>query len=221
MKTKTCINCNKILNNRQKKYCSRNCQDEYQSEQFIQQWKLGQTSGCCKSGELSDYIRHYLLKKVNYKCQKCGWSEMNPVTKRIPLEIHHVDGDYRNCKEDNLEVLCPNCHSLTPNFGSLNKEGRGELSSRKKYCVDCGCPVSQNALRCVDCERKKRILMITSTKKISRDELKNMIRTKSFVEIGMLFDVTDNAIRKWCKFYKLPFRKKDIDTYTDDEWNKL
>ena len=63
--------------------------------------------------------------------------------------------------------------------------------------------------------------MITSTKKISRDELKNMIRTKSFVEIGMLFDVTDNAIRKWCKFYKLPFRKKDIDTYTDDEWNQL
>ena len=95
---------------------------------------------------------------MNYKCQKCGWSERNPVTKRIPLEIHHVDGNYRNCKEDNLEVLCPNCHSLTPNFGSLNKEGRGEMSSRKKYCVDCGCPVSQNALRCIDCERKKESL---------------------------------------------------------------
>ncbi len=221
MKEKICINCNKKLTSKQYKYCSNKCQLIYQSETFVKRWKNGEVSGLNNDGTLSAYIRTYLLKKFDYKCQKCGWSQKHPITNLVPLEIHHVDGDYRNCKEDNLEVLCPNCHSLTPNFGSLNKEGRGELNSRKKYCVDCGCPVSHNALRCVDCERKKRIIMTTSTKKISRDELKNMIRTKSFVEIGMLFDVTDNAIRKWCKFYKLPFRKKDIDTYTDDEWNQL
>jgi hypothetical protein len=36
------------------------------------------------------------LEKSNYKCEKCGWGEINPFTNTLPLEIHHLDGDYRN-----------------------------------------------------------------------------------------------------------------------------
>ena len=32
------------------------------------------------------------------------------------LELHHIDGNRYNHKKDNLEWLCPNCHSLTSNF---------------------------------------------------------------------------------------------------------
>lgn len=49
-----------------------------------------------------------------------GWGEVNPYTNLVPLQIHHVDGNSTNNKEENLEVLCPNCHSLTENFGSRN-----------------------------------------------------------------------------------------------------
>ena len=35
--------------------------------------------------------------------------------------IHHIDGDYKNNNEDNLQLICPNCHSLTETYKSHNK----------------------------------------------------------------------------------------------------
>ena len=40
-----------------------------------------------------------------YKCEKCGWGEFNLFTNTVPLEIHHKDGDYKNNRPENLEVL--------------------------------------------------------------------------------------------------------------------
>lgn len=44
----------------------------------------------------------------------------------------------------------------------------------------------------------------------SRETLKELLLIKSFTKIGETYGVTDNAVRKWCKKYNLPFRKKDI-----------
>lgn len=52
----------------------------------------------------------------------------------------------------------------------------------------------------------------------SRDELKKLIRTTSFIKIGEKFGVTDNAIRKWCDYYNLPRRVKDIKAISDEDW---
>ena len=41
----------------------------------------------------------------------------------------------------------------------------------------------------------------------SREELKQMIRKESFLAIGKKFNVTDNAIRKWCRAVNLPEKK--------------
>jgi len=73
---------------------------------------------------ISGHIRRYLFEKKDHKCEKCGWSEVNIFTENIPLQINHIDGDYKNNKEENLELVCPNCHSLTEFHGSRNK-GRG------------------------------------------------------------------------------------------------
>ena len=48
-----------------------------------------------------------------------------------------------------------------------------------------------------------------------------MIRTCTFVDIGKKYNVADNTIRKWCDDYNLPRRKKDINTYNDEDWDKL
>ena len=53
----------------------------------------------------------------------------NHVTGRVPVQIDHKDGDWMNHKKDNLEVLCPNCHSLTPTYMGLNK-GHGRPHRR-------------------------------------------------------------------------------------------
>jgi len=46
------------------------------------------------------------------------------------MEIEHIDGNYLNNKENNLTVLCPNCHSLTSTYKGTNKNGR---KTRNKY----------------------------------------------------------------------------------------
>lgn len=213
---KTCLNCGKELVGAQQKYCSNKCQLEYQHKEYIILWKEGKVDGLTGKNT-SNYIRNYFLAKYNNKCQKCGWGQRNPVTNRIPLEIHHIDGDYRNNKEENLELLCPNCHSLTPNFGSLNKEGRGEANTRKSYCQDCGKVITPGALRCIECEAKTRV----TEKPVTREELKVLIRNMPFTTIGKQYNVSDNAVRKWCEGYGLPTRKKDIKSYSDEEWLKI
>ena len=60
--------------------------------------------------------------------------------------------------------------------------------------------------------------MRITKKPASREELKKLIREESFVAIGKNFGVSDNAIRKWCINYNLPTRKKDIKSYSDEEW---
>ena len=36
------------------------------------------------------------------------------------MELHHIDGDRTNHKLDNLQILCPNCHSQTATFRAKN-----------------------------------------------------------------------------------------------------
>lgn len=124
-KNTTCKNCGKELSGRQKVFCSIECQNDYEYKQYIEKWKNGEV--ICDTCEVSRHIRRYLFDKNNGKCQLCGWGEENPVTHRIPLQIHHVDGDCTNNDEVNLQLLCPNCHSLTETYGKLN-----EGSSRRK-----------------------------------------------------------------------------------------
>lgn len=74
----------------------------------------------------------YLIKKFGEKCMDCGWSEKNRVTGKCPIELEHIDGDSENNNLDNLKLLCPNCHSLTPTYKALNK-GRGRYKRRERY----------------------------------------------------------------------------------------
>lgn len=217
-----CLFCGKDLTNRQKKFCSNKCQGAYISQQKVIAWKAGQESGLKGTYQIADYVRRYMLEKVGHRCELCGWHEVNPFSGLIPLEIHHKDGDYRNNKEENLQVLCPNCHSLTSSYKALNKEGREDRDhsgSRKKYnlCIDCGTEISNGALRCRTCENKARI----AEKRISREELKVLIRTIPFTKIGEQFGVSDNAVKRWCDGYKLPRTKKEIKSISDEDWENL
>jgi hypothetical protein len=71
--------------------------------------------------QLRHGVRKYLIEKFGERCARCGWAERHPTTGRVPLEVEHIDGNWKNCAEDNLTVLCPNCHSLTPTFRNLNR----------------------------------------------------------------------------------------------------
>ena len=130
-----CIFCVTILRDRFKiKFCSNSCQHLFQQENFIQQWKSGNITGTVgvTSRVLSHHIRKYLFVKYENKCSLCGWSVIHPITKQVPLEIDHIDGNSENSIEKNLRLICPNCHSLTSHFRNLNK-GNGRKWRTDKY----------------------------------------------------------------------------------------
>jgi Zn finger protein HypA/HybF involved in hydrogenase expression len=100
-------------------------------QNYIEKWKNGEVNGMKGEYQISRHIIRYLYEKYNNKCSKCGWNEINQYTRKIPLEVEHIDGNYKNNKEENLTLLCPNCHSLTPTYKGANRgNGRKE---RKKY----------------------------------------------------------------------------------------
>lgn len=114
-----CLNCGKeIKPGRQ--YCNNKCQTEYKRNLYIQRWKNGQETGVVGENDVAAAVRKYMFEKHNNSCEICGWNIINPYTGLVPLQIHHIDGDCKNNKEENLQLLCPNCHALTENFGSRN-----------------------------------------------------------------------------------------------------
>ncbi len=134
--SKTCVSCNGLLKISSRKYCSFKCQNKYQYLNYIADWKQGFESGTrgIQVRILSKYLRRYLLEKYGEKCSVCGWAKKHSKTLVVPLEVNHIDGNAENNLESNLELLCPNCHALTPNFRNLNK-GNGR-AWRIKYLKD-------------------------------------------------------------------------------------
>ena len=130
-----CDNCNTLLKTRwQTKYCSNMCQSESQYKKYIKEWKCGNKNGNVGiyTKNISKHLKRYLIEKYEEQCSKCGWKEKHPRSKRVPLEIDHIDGNAENNLENNLRLLCPNCHALTPNFKNFNT-GKGRKWRMKKY----------------------------------------------------------------------------------------
>lgn len=77
--------------------------------------------------ENSTYSNMSRLKKriikanlIEYKCSCCGLTEWNG--KSITLQLHHINGNNRDNRKENLTFLCPNCHSQTDSYCGKNKE---------------------------------------------------------------------------------------------------
>lgn len=126
---KNCLNCgiNIITKNKYKNiYCSNNCQQEYH-------WKEKKSK--IENGDISysnRIYKKYLIEIHGEKCMECNWNKKNPITGNVPIELEHIDGNSDNKSLDNLKLLCPNCHSLTPTYKALNV-GNGRYKRRERY----------------------------------------------------------------------------------------
>jgi len=129
-----CRVCGKRLLKHGKRYCSHSCAAKAQwgSPEKIRSWLAGEIDAGKPAGKddkknLAEWARNYLLEEANWKCPLCGWDTPHPKTGKPPLEVDHIDGNRRNNSRENLQVLCPNCHSLTSTYRRYNYRNVQEL----------------------------------------------------------------------------------------------
>lgn len=151
-----------------------------------------------------------------YLCSICG---QKPIWngKALTLVLDHINGVNNDDRLENLRWVCPNCNQQLETTGSRNPNRK--IFAKKYYCIDCGKEISKGQ-RCRECQAKSRIIP-EDKMPVSREELKSLIRTKTFVDIGKQFGVSDNAIRKWCDKFNLPRKKIEITKYSEEDWSKI
>jgi DNA-binding CsgD family transcriptional regulator len=62
------------------------------------------------------------------QCERCGIREW--LARPLTFALHHVNGDRHDNRIENLEFLCPNCHSQTDTFAGRNGRRPQSISSR-------------------------------------------------------------------------------------------
>lgn len=124
---RVCKHCGTMLkfkhHNYSKTYCSVKCQQDKRYRGYITRWVAGEETGNRGRNQnllVSKNVRRWLYEVRGEKCEECGWDKRNPISNSIPIETHHIDGNAENTTPENMKLLCPNCHALTPTYRALN-----------------------------------------------------------------------------------------------------
>ena len=132
-KTYNCIVCgteSRFKHSKTNQYCSVKCQQQKQYLEYIKEWKDGNNAGGNKYST-SKYIKRFIREKYENTCCECGLKDAYN-GKPIVLEVDHIDGDPYNNKEENLRLVCPNCHSQSSNYKNKNI-GNGRKYRQEYY----------------------------------------------------------------------------------------
>ena len=177
------------------------CKNSTASQRTLRKWY--------KKGEYTPYI-----------CSICG-QQPEWKGKELTLILDHINGTCNDNRLENLRWVCPNCNQQLETTGFKQIRIKTMQSIKKKYyCVDCGKEISYGATRCKQCSDKIKQVAIQDMP-ITREKLKQLIRTTPFTTIGNQYGVSDNAIRKWCDKFNLPRKKQIIKNYSDIDWEKI
>ena len=120
------------------------------------------------------------------RCEKCGQDE-NWHGERISMILDHINGINDDLRIENLRILCPNCNATLSTHGGKNvvHKKKQKLKRLQK---------ERNVMEISQLQRK--------VKRPEYEQLQNEINELGYVGTGRKYGVSDNAIRKWIKFYK-------------------
>lgn len=134
--------------------------------------------------------------------------------------VHHKNETRNDNRPENLIVFKTNADHISFHKGcEIVQEGDVyiALPHKKSICPLCGGVKDFSAKTCINCCN----ILKRKVELPSRDELKKMIFNNSFLQIGNEYNVSYNAVKKWCKKYNLPHKKSEIKKYTIEEWNLI
>ena len=157
----------------------------------------------------SDTLKYRLVKEglKQWKCEKCG-NEGVWEGKELVLELHHINGNHYDNRLENLQILCPNCHSQTDNFRNKNSTKAVKPKKRVLYickCDYCGKEFRSNKKNKRFCCREHyneflRNKQISVTKEMLEKEI---INCTSISELANKLKTTRPTIRKYLQDYDL------------------
>lgn len=147
----------------------------------------------------SDYCR--LVFDTGLKSSQLGFSGEYYVLAR-----YNDEGPYK----------IGNCRFVTQLENSHEKKN---YHKNIRFCKSCGKQLSRQTTNgyCFSCYNEFKRNDTSGCP--PKEELKEDILKMSFVDVGKKYGVSDNAVRKWCKKYNLPYRKKDIIDMSNLESN--
>jgi len=152
------------------------------------------------SSKLKKKLYQYGLKEE--KCEECGQPpEWNG--KKLTLQLDHVNGDNKDNRIENLSILCPNCHTQTKTYSM----GNSKLLRKKNKEIE---QIKREKEVQLQKSRRggfslKEIKKHESNRKVVRPEYSSLIADIDkigYLGVGRKYGVSDNAIRKWVKYYQ-------------------
>ena len=163
------------------------------------------------------------------KCECCGRTEW--MGKPINLQLHHINGDNTDNRLENLQILCPNCHSYTDNYCGKNQKLniKDKDIPKKRTYIDIellqslfnetdDINIVAQKLNRVPKTIKKYIkqynIQKTETKVTHSYDVDNMIslmkKYGNYTKVGLELGISDNAVRKRFKLLGYPTNIKEL-----------
>lgn len=142
---------------------------------------------CSDSSVARSVVRRRIVKERGPTCEGCSLSVW--LGQSIPLELEHVNGIPNDNRKENLLLLCPNCHALTPTWRGRNNKKEPQVS----YC-SCGGPKWKYSERCSSCRRA--VGQPTKIEWPDTHDLVALVSEVGYSAAGRALGVSDNAIRK-------------------------
>jgi hypothetical protein len=151
-------------------------------------------------------------------CEMCGQDE-NWRGRRMALILDHINGVPDDNRIENLRVVCPNCAAtLDTHCGRKNRIqapiracrrcGREFLAKyrRHRYCSRaCGIRWDRSPLR------GKPHLDQRKAERPPYEQLLEEIKAGGYVAVGCKYGVSDNAVRKWARFYERQIEREAVE----------